>query len=199
MLQGGQPFAQRGKAAFLRFGHASLQRREPGADVIPVGHGDLRGVRRRGRPRVRDIVGDGDVRLVTDGGDDGDLRFIDGTRHTLVVERPEVLDGAAAAARDDEVRDLIPVCVAQRADDLRRGLGSLHAHAEELDLRQRPARAEDAEHIMHRRAGGRGDDGDGLRVFRQRLFVRGIEKPLALQLRLELLKGDVQVARALRR
>ena len=40
----------------------------------------------------RDIVGDGDVRLVTDGGDDGDLRFIDGTRHTLVVERPEVLD-----------------------------------------------------------------------------------------------------------
>ena len=52
---------------------------------------------------------------------------------------------------------------------------------------------------MHRRAGGRGDDGDGLRVFRQRLFVRGIEKPLALQLRLELLEGDVQVARALRR
>ena len=52
---------------------------------------------------------------------------------------------------------------------------------------------------MHRRAGGRGDDGDGFRVFRQRLFVRGIEKPLALQLRLELLEGDVQVARALRR
>lgn len=32
-------------------------------------------------------------------------------------------------------------------------------------------------------------------IFRQRLFVRGIEKPLALQLRLELLEGDVQVAR----
>ena len=43
-LQGGQPFAQRGKAAFLRFGHASLQRREPGADVIPVGHSKLRRV-----------------------------------------------------------------------------------------------------------------------------------------------------------
>ena len=136
---------------------------------------------------------------MTDGGDDGDLRFVDGARHALVVERPEVLDGAAAAARDDEVCDLVSVRVAQRAGDLRRGLGSLHAHAEELDLRQRPARAENAEHIVHRRAGGRGDDGDGFRVPRQRLLMRGVEQPLALQLRLELLEGDVQVARALRR
>ena len=132
-----------------------------------------------------------------DGGDDRKIGGINGTRHALIVEGPEVLDRAAAAPCDDEVGDLPFVCIAQRARDLRRCLRSLHAHGQEHDLAHRPARFQDAQHIMHRRARGRGDDGDAARVFRQRLFVRRVEKALFAKRFFELLEGDVQIAHAL--
>jgi hypothetical protein len=56
--------------------------------------------------------------------------------------------------------------------------------------------AQDADHVVHGGAGRRGDDGDAARKARQRLFVFRGKEALPLQLRLELLKGDLQIANA---
>ena len=131
-----------------------------------------------------------------DGGNDRDLGIINGPGHALVVERPEILHRAAAAAGNDEVRDLIAVGIADRARDLRRGLRALHAYRQELDLGQRIPLAENAEHIHDRSTGGGGDDGDGMRIFGDRLLVRRIKKALLGQLFLQLLERNVKIARA---
>lgn len=49
---------------------------------------------------------------------------------------------------------------------------------------------------MYRRAGPARDDGDALRIGGQRALVRGIEQPLAAELLLELLEGDIEIADA---
>ena len=56
-----------------------------------------------GSAEVGDEVGDGEVGLVADGGDDGELGGGDGAGEGLVVEAGEVFDGAAAAGDEDEV------------------------------------------------------------------------------------------------
>ena len=50
-----------------------------------IGRGQLRGVGGRGRPDVRHKVGNGHVRLVAHGGDDGNFRIIDGRGFALVT------------------------------------------------------------------------------------------------------------------
>ena len=146
--------------------------------------------------KIGDVVGNRHVRLVPDGGNDRDLGIINGPGHALVVERPEILHRAAAAAGNDEVRDLIAVGIADRARDLRRGLRALHAYRQELDLGQRIPLAENAEHIHDRRACGRCDDGDRMWVSGQRLFVRRVKQALPGELFLQLLERDIQIARA---
>ena len=66
----------------------------------------LRGVGRRRGPQVGDEVGDREVGLVADAGDDGHARGHDGARDGLLVERPQVFD-AAAASRDDDHVDVV--------------------------------------------------------------------------------------------
>ena len=73
------------------------------ADLV-LGLDDALGGRRgRGRAQVGHEVGDGEVGLVPDGGDGGDLRGGEGARHQLFVEGPEVLEAAAAAGHDQHV------------------------------------------------------------------------------------------------
>ena len=136
---------------------------------------------------------------MADGRDDRNMRIGNGAGHAFVVEGPKVLHGAAAAAGDDEVGQLPAVGVADRPGDLRRSLGPLHADAEQLDLRQRVALAQDAQHVVQSRARGGRDDGDAVREARQGLLALAGEQALSLQLQLELLKGDMQIADALRR
>ena len=124
------------------------------AQLRLVRHGQLRRVRRRRRPCIGNKIGDRHVGLMPDGGDDRNVGGINRARHALIVERPQIFNRPAAAPRDDEVGDLPFVCVAQRACDLRRRLCSLHAHRQEHDFAHRPARIQNAQHIMHRRARG---------------------------------------------
>ena len=70
--------------------------------VAPRDHG-LGRRRRRRRAEIGDEVGDGDVGLVADRGDDRHRACGDGARDDLLVERPEILD-RPAAARDDARR-----------------------------------------------------------------------------------------------
>ena len=71
------------------------------ASATPVGHDERRRGRRRGRAHVGDEVADGEVGLVAHAGHDRQRRREHRARDGLLVERPQVLD-RAAAARDDQ-------------------------------------------------------------------------------------------------
>ena len=84
-------------------GEALAQPLDVGAEIFLARHDDLRGGRRRRRAHVGGEVGDREVDLVADGRDDWHRRGDDGSRDDFFVERPQVLDRAAAAADDDDV------------------------------------------------------------------------------------------------
>ena len=58
---------------------------------------------RSGRARIGGKIGDREINLVPDAGDDRDARGADRARHALVVERPEILERATAARHDQDV------------------------------------------------------------------------------------------------
>ena len=163
---------------------------------MPVRYGDLCGVAGRRSPPVRDEIRNGDIRLMPDGRDHGDPGGVDGPGHPLVVEGPEVLQRAAAPSRDDQIGDLMAVGVADGRGDLRRGLRALDQDRQQQDLRHRPALAQNADHVVHRRARRGGDDGDPSGEGRQRLLVRLIEEPFGIKALLELFKGHLEIADA---
>ena len=72
-------------------------------DAVLGGGDELGGGGGRGGAEVGDEVGDGEVGLVADGGDDGELGGGDGAGEGLVVEAGEVFEGASAAGDEDEV------------------------------------------------------------------------------------------------
>ena len=76
---------------------------DPAAEIVLRGDDHLGRRRRRRRPQVGDEVGNRDVGLVSDGGNHRNRRPRDRARDHFFVERPEVLDRAAAAADDDDV------------------------------------------------------------------------------------------------
>ena len=93
----------------------------------------------------------------------------------FVVERPQILNGAAAPANDQQVGELVTVGIPDGCGNLPRRFRTLHPHGQEPHLRQRIAFPKNPEHIMHRRTGGAGDDADGAGTFGQRLFVGGVK------------------------
>jgi len=70
---------------------------EGGGGGAPMLGGDLCGFGGGVGVVVGDEVGDGDVDLVADAGDDGNARVRDGAGEDFLVEFPEVFEGAAAA------------------------------------------------------------------------------------------------------
>ena len=142
---------------FQAFGDQRKQHRLPGGQKLPqlrlVRYGKLCRVGRCGRTQVGNKIGDRDVRLVADGGDDRNLGFRDRICHTFIVEGPEVLNGTAAPSGDDQIRHMIAVGIAQGADNLRRGLRSLHPHSQQHNLCQRIPLAQNPQHVMQGRAG----------------------------------------------
>src|SRR5205823_1757233 len=79
-------------------------------------------------PDVGGKVREREVRLVADGRDDGRARGRDGAHDDLVVERPQVLRAAAAAAHDDDVA-VGRGEAADRVRDVIRRAVALHARA----------------------------------------------------------------------
>ena len=133
------------------------------------------------------------------GGDHRDLRGVDGPGHPLVIEGPQVLHGPAAPAGDEHVAQLPAVGVPDGAHDLRWGLRPLDPHRQQQHLGDGIAPAQNADHIVDRRPGAAGNDGDALGVQRQRLLVSRVKQPLLLELLLQLLKGHIQVPYPVRR
>lgn len=78
-------------------------------------------------------VGDGEVGLVTDAGDDGDAAARDGARDDLRVERPQVFEAPAAAHEQDEVDLGARGERVERRGDLELGALPLHARGPDHD------------------------------------------------------------------
>ena len=101
-----------------------------------------------------------------------------GPHHLLLVERPQILDRAAAARDDQQVRPRHDRGkAANRLRDPGRSALSLDRHRPHDD----PGRAailEAVDDVADHRAGRRGDDSDHLRKERQPALARGIEQAL---------------------
>ena len=150
-----------------------------GVQILPqsvlIRHGKLCRVGGRRRTKIGHVVGNGHIRLVSHGGDHGNFRFINGMGDQFVVERPQILNGAAASANDQQIGELVTVGIPDGRGDFPRRFRALHPNGQEPHLCQRIPLSENAEHIMHRRAGGTGDDSDGAGAFGQRLFAGGVK------------------------
>gem|GEM_PF-3985206 len=128
---------------------------------------------------------------MADAGDDRGLTGGDGAGHRFIVEGPEVLHGAAAAGRDDDV-DAGAVQQLQSRRDLRRSFHTLDQGRAQDDFRHGPAAPQDVADVLERgRSRGRHDP-DAFRVDRQRFLPRRVEQPLFGEFLLQLLEGEVQ-------
>ena len=138
--------------------------------------GDLRGRGRRGRAAVGGEIDQRRVGLVPDAGDQRDRRCRRRADHDLLVEGPEVLEGAAAAGDDDHVRPRHRPAARQRveAGDRSRDFGgrglALHPHRPDDDAAGE-AVGEAVEDVADHGAGRRGDDADDARQEGQRLLA----------------------------
>ncbi len=142
------------------------------------GRHELGGGGRRRGAQVGGEIDEGHVGLVADAAHDLDRRRPHGTHDALVVEGPEILERAAAAA-DDEHVDLAPLSrEPDRGAQGRRRLDALdQARIDDDPDVRRPAR-ERRHDVVQRRSGERGDDTDRARVRRQRpLAARGRTSP----------------------
>ena len=104
-----------------------MQPIDPAAEVVLRRDHHFGGCRRRRRAQVGDEIGDRDVGLVPDGGDDRHGARGNRSRHAFLVERPEIFDRSAAAAGDDDVDAGHARDRAQPLDDLGRRIVSLDA------------------------------------------------------------------------
>ena len=71
----------------------------------------------RGRSHIGYKIGDGEVDLVADGRNHRNRRLEDRPGHHLLIERPEILHGAAAASHDDHVNVVTIIEVAHPSDN----------------------------------------------------------------------------------
>jgi len=129
--------------------------------------------------------------------------------HPLVVEGPEVLQGAAAAGQDDHRRSVVDPAIRpaalvvagqpgeRRHDRLGRPV-ALHPAGGDQDPGKRPAPLQDPADIVKDRAGEAGDDADGGGTCRQRALPADVEEPLRGEAGLRLLEAEGEVAEARR-
>src|ERR1051325_1648658 len=164
------------------------------ADLALGADHDLRGGRRRRRAQIGDEIRDREVALVPDAGDGRNRARGDRSGHDLLVERPEVLERASAAADQHDVVQVPVRQMAQRRGDLARRVRALHAHRVDLQMQPFEAAADDVENVADGRALRAGDDGDARRQHRDGLLALGIEEPLLGQAALQLLEGELERA-----
>ena len=196
--QGGEPLPGGLQPRRLASRHPLPCAPEPPQQLHLVRHGDLRRVGGGGRSGIGHKIGNGHVRFMAHGGDDGRLAIVNGPGHPLVVEGPQIFHGPAAPSGNNDVADLPAVRVPDSPGDLRRSFGALDPHRQQNHLGNGIAAAQDADHIVDGGTGRGGHHSDTLGIPGQRLFVSGIKKSLGVKLGLELLEGHCQVSRSLR-
>jgi hypothetical protein len=138
---------------------------------------------------------------MADRGDERDQALGCGADHDLLIERPQVLQRAAATGDDQEVRLADAAAFRERVEAADRG-GDLLGRAVALHL-DRPdddvageAVGEAVQDVADHGAGGRGDDADHLGQERQELLSRLVEQAFGGELALAFLQQCHQRADA---
>ena len=157
------------------------------------------GARRRGAG-VRDEVSERDVGLVADGRHDRHRARGNCPGHGLVVEAVQVFAGAAAAAEDHDVHGRRAGLLVQRRDGAQRGddrcggAVALDRDRQQSHAQEGATGGDDFQHVAHRGAGRRSQEGHVQRRRRQRPFALFGEQPLSGQATLQCFKGQPQRA-----
>ncbi|MNV59681.1 hypothetical protein D3C71_1521180 [compost metagenome] len=133
---------------------------------------------------------------MADSRDDRNVRLGDGARHRFFVERPQLLQRAAAPADNEHVGFADGVQIPDRLHDGRRGGLPLDKHRiqDNLHLRKPPVKRN--QNIPDRRSRRRRYNADAFGVTGKRPLPPLIEQPLLLQLLLQLLVSQIQAADA---
>jgi hypothetical protein len=110
----------------------------------------------------------------------------------LLVERPQILEAAAAAADHQQVENRQLLRQAQHLDHFRRGAGALHLGGQHDDPPAPAAARENAQEILHGGARGRRDEADRCGHRGKRALALAIEQALGRQPLLERLEFPLQ-------
>ena len=137
--------------------------------------------RRRRRAQVGRQVRQGHVGLVSNTADQRNGRSTHRAHQTLVIERPQVLERAAAAAQDQGLDVGMPVRDLDRGAQRHRRIGTLDRTRIDDDADMRCPARQRRQHVVQRRGRSRGDDADRLREGGQRPLGRLIEKPFLVE------------------
>ncbi|VWC42463.1 hypothetical protein BLA6860_07099 [Burkholderia lata] len=169
--------------------HAARERTLALADLAqqqrPLRARELGRAGRRRRTQVGREVRDREIGFVPDAADDRQFARRDRARQRLVVERPQILDRAAAATDQQYVDLAARIRGLDGRDELFGGTGALHGRRIDDHRNVRRAAGERGQHVAQRGRLQRRDDADRARVGRQRPLALGREQPLALELRLQ--------------
>src|ERR1700730_5996370 len=157
--------AAHARAQALRGARQDLEAR------VAIGHHQLRGARGGGGGRISREVRDGEVDLVPDPRDHGQAARAYGARDPFVVERPQILERAAAAGEDQPLALGARRGALQRRDQRRHGGRPLHRRRIDEDPCGRIAPREDVQNVAQCRPGWRGDHADTLWKPRQTSFA----------------------------
>ena len=185
--QADQPLRQLAELALRAMEHPVIQLGEAMGELGAHRHGKLGGRGRGRRPAIGGVVDQGGVGLMPDRRDQRDHARRRGAHHDLLVERPEILERAAAARDDQQVRARHRARLRQGIEPRDRGgdlLGrelALHHHRPQ----QHPARealGQAMQDVPDHGAGRRGDDADHLGQERQGPLAPGIEQALGGEL-----------------
>ena len=130
-----------------RLGEPPVELRDVTDHVELFPHDELRGSRGRRGAKIGDEIGNGEIGLVTDGGDHRHRALGDRARDTLVVERLQILDRSAPTRDDHDVESLDVTQIAQRPDNLEGGAFALDTDGRNHHAQIREAPLDDMEHV----------------------------------------------------
>ena len=158
--------------------HARPEVRDRLRAGLSVGDEQLGSLRGRGGARVGDEIGERDVDLVPDGAHHRHPARGHLPHQRLVVERRQVVRGAAAAAEDDGLHLRHPREQHERAAEPLGRVRALDGRAREEQAHRRAAER-DLDDVVQGGAVGAGDDADHARLRGQRALALGREEALA--------------------
>ena len=167
------------------------------AHSVCLRNNELGGRGRRGSPEISHEVGDREVGLVADGRHHRHGGYSNGPGDSLLVKGPKILQGAAAATHDNDVRPCPLAEVPDSVDDFPGGSVALHANRKQSDMKSRKPPLDDSKHIGDDRSGGRRNETDATRHRGKLALAVRIEQPLGLQLGLETVEPHLQRAEPL--
>ncbi len=143
------------------------------------------------RSDVGNQVGDREIDLMTDGGDDRMWAPRDGARHAFLVERPEIFDRPSAPCDDDDI-DIGAAKVVDPLDKLGRRPIALDLGRVDQDVDRVVPPVENRKNIPKGRTSRGRDDTDARRESGQGTLARRGEQAFPVQLFLEPFEGRLQ-------